>query len=144
MEKGIATWGRFLYLNIYAFLLLVIGVGIFVLPLYHHWLGLSLQIIWAIGCLYESVNIFHSWKDKKRKYAILMERNVPNFRPDTFAEYMKAPCGRLLVRIVLKDLNQTKQYTNLKQYKPSIAQYLKQDCSPQKKIIYINPQYNKL
>ncbi|MBQ0154321.1 MAG: hypothetical protein KBS70_06015 [Bacteroidales bacterium] len=143
MAIGISTFSRFLYLNIYAFLLLVIGVGIFVLPLYHHWWGLTIQIIWFIGCLTESGKIFYSWKDKERKYTILMERNTPVFRPDTCAEYMKAPCGRLLVRIVLKDLQQENQYVALKQYQPSLKQLLQESCTESKTTIYINPKYNK-
>ena len=114
MEKGISTLGRFLYLNIYAFLLILLGLGIFVLPLYRHWLGLIFQIVWALVCLGEAAKVFYTWNDKKRKYAVLMQRNKPLFRPDTGAEYMKAPCGRLLVQLVLKDLKQTQHYAALK------------------------------
>ena len=144
MNKGISILGRFLYLNIYAFLLLLIGLGIFVLPLYRHWLGLVFQIVWAIVCVGEAAKILSSWNDKKRKYVVLMERNTPVFRPDTCAEFMKAPCGRLLVRVVLKDLDQTHQYKELKKYERHLWQLSKDDCAPKKTVVYVNPNYNKV
>ena len=54
---------------------------------------------------------------KKRKYQILITRNNDTFREDTFSEYMKAPCGRLLVKLVLRDLGISNQYCGLLKYK---------------------------
>lgn len=45
---------------------------------------------------------------------MLMERNSDATRPDTFSDYMQAPCGRLLAKIVLKDLGREEEYLQLK------------------------------
>lgn len=111
-----------MYLNIYAFLLLLAGGGIVCFSIfYHSTILLIIEISLTAICIKGAFAIFSSWDDKKRKYTVLMQRNSPLLRPDTFKEFMSAPCGRLLARIVLKDLNQKNQYKLLKQYKPSLA-----------------------
>jgi len=120
-EKPIATFGRFIYLNAYAFLLLFMGAGIAFIPIYRfgQWWLVAVQAVSVFIILKGSVEIFRSWNDKKRKYHVLFERNAETIRPDTFSEYMKAPCGRLLVKIVLKDLDKQNEYKNLtKAHKP--------------------------
>lgn len=115
-----------MYLNIYAFLLLLVGGGIVCISLfYHSTVLLIIEISLAAICIKGAFSILSSWDDKKRKYAVLMQRNSPILRPDTFKEFMSAPCGRLLARIVLKDLNQKNQYKLLKQYKPSLASQIR-------------------
>ncbi|MBR5469821.1 MAG: hypothetical protein IKU78_05090 [Paludibacteraceae bacterium] len=142
-KQTIVTFPRFLYLNTYAFLLLVGGIGIVLFPFYqiYKWLFVP-QIIIALICLKNSWRIFHSWNDKKRKYNILIQRNSDNFRPDTFYEYMQAPCGRLLVKIVLKDLNISSKYSNLKKMKQPFFTVLKNSCKTQKTVIYTNSNKN--
>lgn len=71
-----------------------------------------------------------------------MQRNENTFRPDTFTEYMQAPCGRLLVKIVLKDLNQTDKYKILKKLKQPLIKTLKKSCKKQKTVIYTNLNQN--
>ena len=44
------------------------------------------------------------WNDKIRQYNTLLARNKKEFRPDSFAIYMDYPCGRKIVRAVLRDL----------------------------------------
>ncbi len=138
-EKPIATFGRFIYLNAYAFLLLFMGVGIAFIPIYRfgQWWLVAVQAVSVFIILKGSVEIFRSWNDKKRKYHVLFERNAESIRPDTFSEYMKAPCGRLLVKIVLKDIDKQNEYKNLKKYKEPFIKKLTKAHKPKKSIVYI-------
>lgn len=141
-KRTISTLSRYVFLNSYAFLLLAMGIGMACLPLHvysRHWLWL--QVPFCIFCFYEACRILQSWQDKKRKYNILIERNTPVFRPDTFNEYMQAPCGRLLTLLVLKDLGILNEYTQLKSLQKHIWQITAADCRPQKTRVYINPNY---
>lgn len=142
-KSNIETLPRFLYLNTYAFFLLFIGVGIGVLPLFEisKWLLIP-QIIIVLIFLKGAYTIFSSWEDKKRKYHILIERNSKGFREDTFSEYMEAPCGRLLTRIVLKDLNQLDKYKILKIHQKSYFAQLKKNCSRTKVKVYTSEDYD--
>lgn len=137
MNKSISTFPRFLYLNIYAFLILLIGGGISVLPLYKiSWWLVAVQAAIVIPCIKGGISILQSWDDKKRKYHVLMERNKDKIRPDTFEPYMLAPCGRLLVRIVLKDLGKQKEFRNLKVKRKPLKVLLKESCTPQKTVVH--------
>lgn len=141
-KRTISTLPRYVFLNSYAFLLLAMGIGMACLPLHaysRHWLWL--QVPFCIFCFYEACHILQSWQDKKRKYHILIERNTPDFRPDTFNEYMQAPCGRLLTLLVLKDLGILNEYKQLKSLQKHIWQITAADCRPQKTRVYINPNY---
>lgn len=140
-EYKITTTLRYLYLNSYAFLLLFGGIGIMLVPLYpiNRYI-LIVQIIAAFVCIKNSYKIFRTWKGKKRRYALLIEQNISGFNPESFYEYMQAPCGRLLVRIVLKDLNQRNRYTELKKLKKPLFQRIRESCKPRKTVIYIKNQ----
>lgn len=130
-----------MYLNSYAFLLCVVGGGIGVVPCYRiGWWLVVVQGLLVFMCLYKAIEIFHSWADKKRKYHILVERNTPTLRPDTFTEYMQAPCGRLLAKIVLRDLGIPEAYLTLKSLRKPLKERLKENCRPQKTVIYYPPQ----
>jgi len=130
---------RFIYLNTYSFLLLFCGVAIAFVPLYQVSKVLVIpQIIAFIFLIKQSVKLFSTWESKKKKYAILMERNKKQFRPDTFQAYMQAPCGRLLTRVVLKDLGEKDRYKELLAYKLPLLESIKRGCVSQKTKIYIN------
>lgn len=133
---------RFLYLNAYSFLLLFLSVFSFSVRLYRiSFLFLFLQIPAGIICLYYSVKLFATWNDKKRKYAVLMAKNQHEFREETFEVFMQAPCGRLLVKTVLKDLKMPQKYRELLKYKKSFWESVKSNNTPQKTIVYINKDY---
>jgi len=139
MSHPISTFARFMYLNAYAFLLLLVGIGIAFFPGYRiGWWLEAILIVVALVCLRGSWRIFFSWKDKKRKYDMLMQRNAETFRPDTFTEFMQAPCGRLLIRLVLKDMGCPERYAELVPLRKSLKQRLSDGCRPQKTVIYIN------
>ncbi|MBQ6776753.1 MAG: hypothetical protein IJP52_00340 [Paludibacteraceae bacterium] len=137
MQHPISTFPRFVYLNSYAFLLLFMGVGVVCVPLYRFsWWYVPVQAIIAISCWKGAASIFNSWNDKKRKYTLLMTRNAETLRPDTFTEYMQAPCGRLLARVVMRDLGRSGQYKELKQLRKPFWQNAKESCRPRKTVIY--------
>ena len=135
----ISTLPRFLYLNAYAFLLVFGGIGIAFIPCYRvGWYIVALQIVVVFVCIKNGIKIFHSWNDKKRKYEILMQKNNKEFRSDSFTEYIQAPCGQILTKIVLKDLNKTHEYRNLLKLKQPLWKTIKKGCKKQKTVVYIN------
>ena len=145
MNSPIATFSRFIYLNAYALLLLIGGAGFAIIPFFHNavWVIIIKVVVCAI-CLKGAVSILSGWNDKKRKYEVLITRNKDNFRPDTFKEFMEAPCGRLLTRIVLKDLGLSDQYKTLwNLYHIPYWKHLKNECKPKKTVVYRNPDFNK-
>ncbi len=103
--KGISTTKRYLYLNIYAWILLSGAFLLGIIPLYrlNIWIILP-QVITVAGMGVFAIRILMQFPRKKREYQQLMERNSKELRPDTFWCYADAPCGRLLMWLVLKDL----------------------------------------
>lgn len=137
-HKGIDKLPRFIFLNFYAFLLLILGVGIGVIPLYKYSLLLTaLQIIVVCIFLTCSVKIFASWKHKKRDYSILMQKNEKGIVPTSFSDYMQAPCGRLLTIVVLYDLCQLSMYKELKKLRKPFKVRLKEGCVGQKTVVVV-------
>lgn len=133
----ISTFGRYLYLNTYAFLILGMGTGIVLLPLGGIWkYFIYIQIILAVVCLSAACSIFKSWDIKKRKYDVLVERNREEFTPGTFRVFMRAPCGVLLVKTVLKDLGQQEQYRQLRQYRRPLWKFLTVSLRRKKTVAY--------
>ena len=139
MYPGISSIPRFLYLNSYAFLLIFIGVGIAVIPCYRwHWSLVVIQALFALMCIYYAMKIFSSWSEKKRVYKVLIERNEKEVRPETFNDYMQAPCGRLLAHIVLKDLGRQDQFAELDKLQKHFWQIKRSDCLPKETKIVIH------
>ena len=105
---------------------------------------IAIPIIFILIFLYGGLSILKTWNDKKRKYQILITKNEKHFYPESFKEYMQAPCGRLLVKIVLKDLNILDQYKALSKYRVSFLSQIKQirkGCMRSKTVIrYYPPQ----
>lgn len=133
---------RFLYLNAYSFLLLLLSILFFSVPLYKISLYfLFVQIPFGLYVLSRSVKLFSTWNEKKRKYAVLMAKNQGGFREESFAVFMQAPCGRLLVKTVLKDLGMPNQYKELKKYKKTFFSAVRDSCKPVKTTVYINKDF---
>lgn len=101
------------------------------------------QIILSLFFIKQAGNLFSTWKDKKIKYKILLERNKNEFRADTFKVFMQAPCGRLLTKSVLKDLGIQDKYKELLVYKDPFIVSMKKNClsSSQETKIYINEDF---
>ena len=139
-KNSISTFSRYLYLNFYGILLFIISIICLILSIFTYnngnvYIAVPFVLIFFI-CLKGSFSILASWEDKKRKYAILMTRNEKDFRPDTFSEYMEAPCGRLLTKIVLKDLNRIDSYDELKIYKKTLCSLCKKSYKKTKITIH--------
>jgi len=132
---------RFLYLNIYSFLLAGAGVLTLAAPFYRitKW-TLVVQAVIALYLLAMSGKLFSTWESKKREIDILVKRNRDEFRPDTFEVFMRAPCGRLLVRSVLSELGKADEYKNLLKMKKPFLTELKQNCAPVKTVVYLNEE----
>lgn len=133
---------RFIYLNTYSFLLLFCGIIVILVPLYK--LSLWLLIPQILACfifIKQAMKLLSTWKDKKIKYQILIGKNKNEFRPDSFQVFMQAPCGRLLTKAVLKDLNLKEKYKELLVYKEPFFVSLKKGCQKQETKIYVNEDF---
>lgn len=71
-----------------------------------------------------------------------MAKNQGGYREESFAVFMQAPCGRLLVRTVLKDLGLRERYRELKKYKKSFFSAVRDSCKPVKTTVYINKDFS--
>jgi hypothetical protein len=129
----------FLYLNIYSFLIVCAGILILALPFYmlSKW-SLIVQGIVAIKLFTVAGKLFSAWEDKKEKVDILIKRNRDEFRPDTFSVFMQAPCSRLMVHYVLRNLNKQQEYKALLKLQKPLLERLRNNCMPVKTVIYIN------
>jgi len=132
---------RFLYLNIYSFLIVLAGILALFLPFYliSKWFIIA-QVVIAINLIFISGKLFSTWDVKKREIDILVNRNKNEFRPDTFEVYMQAPCGRLVVREALRDLNIQREYKTLLKLQKPLLERLRNNCTPSKTIIFINEE----
>jgi hypothetical protein len=131
----------FLYLNIYSFLIVCAGILVLVTPFYmiSKWLIIAQGII-AIRLFMVAGKMFFAWSDKKEKIKILVKRNHGKFRSDTFSVFMQAPCGRLIVRYVLRRLDKQEEYKELLKLQKPLLERLRNNCAPVKTVIYINKE----
>ncbi len=128
-QYTILTFSRFVYLNTYAFILIFLGLGIgFIAICVVNWIFRSIFLVICVMICRSSLTLFMTWSEKKRKYAILIAKNTPTINLEPFNVYMQAPCGRLLVRVVLKDLGCFKVYSQLLSVKKPILTKLKDGC----------------
>jgi hypothetical protein len=132
---------RFLYLNIYSFLLVCAGILALILPFYSitKW-TLVVQGIVAIKLFFISGKLFSTWNEKKREIDLLVNRNKNEFRPDTFEVFMQAPCGRLIVHEALRELNILREYKTLLKLQKPLLERLRNNCTPSKTVIFINEE----
>jgi hypothetical protein len=133
---------RFLYVNTYSFLIGFLGILTLVIPFYRIGLWtLVIQAIIAIKLFIIAGKLFLTWDDKKLKMDILIKRNQDVFRPDTFEVFMQAPCGRLMVRQVLRDLHKREEYKSLLKLRKPLPERMRNNCMPSKTVIYINKDF---
>ena len=99
---------------------------------------LVIQAVIAIKLFMIAGRLFSAWESKKKEIDILVKRNQVEFRPDTFTIFMQAPCGRLIVRQVLRDLNRTDEYKSLLKLQEPLLVRLKNNCAPARTVVYIN------
>lgn len=135
---GIQTVSRFIFINAYAFLLLFLAIGITVIScIFCFGILFIACLLAALFCLRLAVKIFTTWSGKIRHYNKLMELNAPVFSPETFKEYIQAPCGCLLTRVVLKDLGKSDQYPNLCKLRLPLFERIRTVCLPHKTVIFV-------
>ncbi len=133
---------KFIYLNTYSFLLLFCGIISILVPFYKISKVLFIpQVIVFFIFFYYSVKLFSTYKDKLIKCDILLKKNKDEFRPETFKIFMQAPCGRLVTKSVLQDLNQKDKYKELLIYKEPFFVSVKNNFKPTKSSIYINEEF---
>lgn len=133
---------KFIYLNTYSFLLLFCGIISILVPLYKISKVLFIpQVIVFFIFFYYSVKLLSTYKDKLIKCDILLKKNKDEFRPETFKIFMQAPCGRLVTKSVLQDLNQKDKYKELLIYKEPFFVSVKNNFKPTKTSIYINEEF---
>jgi hypothetical protein len=132
---------RFLYLNIYSFLIVCAGILTLAIPFYllTKWV-LVLQVIIAIKLFMISGRLFSSWEHKNREIDILTKRNEKEIRYETFEIFMKAPCGRLVVHQVLHNLNRQEEYKVLLKLQKPLLKRLQDNCTQTKTVIFINEE----
>ena len=137
-HRGIDKFSRFLFLNSYAFLLLVLGIGIGVIPFYKvNWWLMVIQVLFVGIFLISAVRIFSSWEHKKRDYSVLIRKNEKDIRPSSFSDYMQAPCGRLLTILVLYDLGQVSRYNELRKLQKPLMERLREGCLHQQTVVTV-------
>ncbi|MCL2792400.1 MAG: hypothetical protein FWD87_04845 [Spirochaetaceae bacterium] len=115
------------------------GILVLLLPFYK----ISIWILIAQGiiafCLFLSgAKLLLAWEDKKIKRNILLSKNRDEFRPDTFEVFVQSPCGRLLVRSVLSELDKSSEYKKILKMKKPLWAVIKENIKPVKTTIYIN------
>ena len=102
---------------------------------------LVIQVIAAIKLFTIAGKLFCTWKEKTKKIDILIKRNQDVFRPDTFDVFMQAPCGRLVVRQALQDLQRQNEYKALIKRQKPLLERLRTNCLPVKTVMYINKDF---
>jgi hypothetical protein len=118
------------------------GISTLIVPFYRIslWI-LVIQAVVAIKLFITAGRMFLAWDDKKLKIDILIKKNRNVFRPDTFDVFMQAPCGRLIVHRVLRDLHLREEYKSLLKLRKPLLERLRSNCMPAKTVIYINKDF---
>jgi hypothetical protein len=112
---------------------------VLLLPFYRIFVWIIIiQALIAIKLFTISGKLFSTWNEKKRIAVLLVKKNSGEFRPETFKLFMQTPCPRLVVKVVLADLEQKKQYHALLQYKPPLIKSMIENLKPVKTTIYIH------
>ena len=112
--------GVFLYLNLYANIFALTGLGMLALSFFGFNPYLfAVQVIAALVCFYFACNIYIQWPRKKRLFAILVRRNRKAVRLDTLCPYAFTYCGRLVIRRTLIEVGEKKQYRKIIEDSPA-------------------------
>ena len=98
----------FLYINIFAFLLIGLGVVIFIMP--QDIFLFILKIIFAFSIVASGFGILFQWKTKSRRLKILIARNKRGIRLDTFKQIREYPCGWVMADVALRELRKTENH----------------------------------
>ena len=113
-KKSLASDVLFIWTYMHFFCLLVQFLFFVFLAIRYRYSCTFFKFFLSIYLLKTCCQLFSTWQDKKRKYFLLVQRNRIKFCAYSFEKFMKAPCGRLLTRVVLKDIRQSGRYAYLK------------------------------
>ena len=142
---GIQTFSRFVYINAYAFLLLFLCVCIVTISLlFCSGILFIIFLLLALLCCRMAIKIFTTWPGKIRHYHKLMAINISEFSPDSFKNYIQVPCGRLLTRVVLKDLGKSDRYPELLKLRLPLLKRIRSACEPRQTIVFVRDKENLL
>lgn len=121
---------------------MILGLVVLGIPLFKITVFLCIpQFIIATILLQNSYRLFSTWEDKKRKYALLMAKTKKGYSAETFKVFMKAPCGRILVKAVLNDIGLKHKYKELLKFKESLLILIKKNFATVETNIYINESF---
>ena len=128
---------RFLYLNLYGIILIVLGVVVMAIPALKMSVLLFIgEIVVSIFLLYKGIYIISQWGEKKRHYTQLISINKRRIKDESFESFIGTPCGRLLTRAVLHDLGKQDYYPILrKKYVLSFKESINLMRHPQPSIV---------
>ena len=102
---------RFIYINIFAILLAILGVIFFILP--KEYFLSFFKLMASAWCIMGGIALMFQWKAKKRKIELLVARNRNHIRPDTFRTVGGTLCGQQMVTLALSDLRKKENYRAL-------------------------------
>jgi len=102
---------RFLYLNVYAFLLLASGAACILLP--RELFYIIVKFLLAGLLIAMAISLFSKWSVNIRIIKVLALRNRKEMRFDTFKKFNKTFCGMLLISYTLYELRKTDNYSYL-------------------------------
>ena len=70
-----------------------------------------------------------------------MAKTKKGYSAETFKVFMKAPCGRILVKAVLNDIGLKHKYKELLKFKESLLILIKKNFATVETNIYINESF---
>ncbi len=75
----------------------------------------------AFYLLVLAIQLGSTYPLKLRSLQILIKKNRQSIQEESFEDYMKAPCGRQVVKIALRKIGRDNVYERLKQKYPSLV-----------------------
>jgi len=111
---------KLVFLDIYAILLFTfITMSLLLLIIhfkyFYKYIILLIPVLFILLFIFkQTINIQLRLNQKYRSYLILKSRNLKTFKFTTFEKYMNAPCTRLVVLLVLFEINKLRDYQLLK------------------------------
>ena len=105
-------------MNAYAYLLLLSTlttamVSYFSFEKGHHYVICFFFGISAFVLLTQTFRNFVNYYHRKRIFTVLLRRNRNDFHFKSFEDYVDAPCHRMVIRLVLLELNQKDKYKEI-------------------------------
>ncbi len=104
----------------YPFLLLVGSLTLVLLGLFFldHLLAKILFFCISFYFFLLSIQLGGTFPSKVRSLRLLIRKNISIFHENSFSDYMKAPCGRQVVKLALRKLRRSEDYLELKRKYP--------------------------